>query len=57
MFFVVAIVLHQLGIGKEIIETIVTIVLGAMGLALAISFGLGGKKFASEVLDRYVKWW
>ena len=57
MFFVVAIVLHQLGIGQEIIETIVAIVLGSLGLALALAFGLGGKKWAASLLNRYFKWW
>ncbi|HHH49621.1 MAG TPA: hypothetical protein ENK52_01435 [Saprospiraceae bacterium] len=57
LFFVAAMVLHQLGIGKELIETIVGIVLGSVGLALALAFGLGGKKWAAEIYDRYLKWW
>ncbi|MEL6923996.1 MAG: hypothetical protein AAFO94_08105 [Bacteroidota bacterium] len=57
IFFVVAMILYQLSIGKEIVQTIVAIVLGSIGLALALAFGLGGKQFAKELLNRYVKWW
>ncbi len=55
MFFVVSIVLSQLGIGGGIIETLVGIVLGALGLALSLAFGLGGKDWAAGVIDRYLK--
>ena len=57
LFFVAALVLHQLGIGRSLIETIAGIVLGSLGLALALAFGLGGKKWAAEIYDRYLKWW
>lgn len=53
MFFVVSIVLTQLGIAEDIIETIVGIVLGALGLALSLAFGLGGREWAAKVLDKY----
>ncbi|MCB0516250.1 MAG: hypothetical protein R2798_11930 [Chitinophagales bacterium] len=55
MFFTVAIVLTQLNIGEEIIKTITQILLGAMGLALALAFGLGGKDWAAGILDKYAK--
>ncbi|MFK8102724.1 MAG: hypothetical protein AB8G15_09370 [Saprospiraceae bacterium] len=54
MFFVFSFVLHQLGIGQEIIETVIGIVLGALGLALALSFGLGGREWASNTINKYL---
>ena len=54
MFFVFSFVLHELGIGKEIIETVVGIVLGALGLALSLSFGLGGREWAANTIHKYL---
>ncbi len=55
MFFVVAIVLDQLGIGSNIVNTVVTVVTSGLGLALAIAFGLGGKDWAAGVINRNLK--
>lgn len=55
MFFVVSIVLSQLGIGGGIISSLVSIVLGSLGLALSLAFGLGGKDWAAGLIDRYLK--
>lgn len=55
MFFVISIVLSTLGIGGGIIETLVGIVLGSLGLALSLAFGLGGKDWAAGLIDRYLK--
>ena len=55
MFFVVSIVLSTLGIGGGIIETLVGIILGSLGLALSLAFGLGGKDWAAGMIDRYLK--
>ncbi len=55
MFFVFSIVLSTLGIGGGIIETLVGIVLGSLGLALSLAFGLGGKDWAAGLIDRYLK--
>lgn len=52
MFFVIAIVLDQLGIGSNIVNTVVTVVTSGIGLALAIAFGLGGKDWAADVINR-----
>jgi len=54
--FAVMVTLEQLGIGARIIELIVTIVLGSLGLAFALSFGLGcqdiARKALSETIDK-----
>lgn len=52
MFFVGAIVLDQLGIGSSIVNTVVTVVTSGLGLALAIAFGLGGKDWAADVINK-----
>lgn len=52
--FVVLIVLDQLGIGGDILRQSFLIVLTGVVLALALAFGLGGQKWAAELLER---WW
>lgn len=52
MFFTVSLVLTQLGIGEGIIDKVVGIVLGALGLGLSIAFGLGGKDWAAEQIKK-----
>lgn len=44
----VAIALEQLKIGAEIIKLTVTVVLGSLGLAIALAFGLGCKEIAGR---------
>lgn len=55
IIFTVAIALEQLNIGAKIIELITTVLLGSLGLAVALAFGLGCKeiaaKFVSELLN------
>jgi len=59
MIFAIAITLKQLGIGAEIIKLTISIILGSMGLALGLSFGLGCKdmaaKFMAEMVDKLKK--
>ncbi len=55
LFFTVSIVLTQLNIGTEIIQTIIQMTLGGLGLALAIAFGLGGKDWAKDMVDKYLR--
>ena len=43
--------LEQLGIGMQLIYSLFVIVFGAVFLALAIAFGLGGKDWAAKVID------
>ena len=52
--FVVLIALDQVDIGGEIVRQTFLIVLAGVVLALALAFGLGGKDWAAEMLDR---WW
>lgn len=52
--FVVAIALEQLSIGTRIIDLTITIVLGAIGLALALAFGLGCRDAAGKAIEDLV---
>jgi hypothetical protein len=44
--------LEQLGIGMQLIHALFIIVFGAVFLALAIAFGLGGKDWAAKVIEQ-----
>ncbi|OYY49815.1 MAG: hypothetical protein B7Y48_04745 [Methylophilales bacterium 28-44-11] len=46
----VFVALEQLGIGMQLIYSLFVIVFGAVFLALAIAFGLGGKEWAAKVI-------
>jgi len=48
MFLVVSMVLNQIGIGGDIVNTLVTSVLGGLSIAAAIAFGLGGREWAAK---------
>jgi hypothetical protein len=50
--FVILIALDQLGLGDIIRQTFL-ILIAAVGLALALAFGIGGAKRAGEFLDRW----
>ena len=52
--FVVLIALDQVGIGGDIVRQSFLIVLAGLVFALALAFGLGGKDWAAELLER---WW
>ncbi len=52
MVFVILIALDQLGLGDIIRQTFLIIVT-AIGLALALAFGIGGAKRAGELLERW----
>lgn len=52
MFFTVVLALNQLGIGDGILDKVVSIVLGGLGLGLAIAFGLGGKEWAADMIKK-----
>jgi len=53
--FVISISLTQLNIGKELISNFLLIVFGALCLALALAFGIGGKEWAAGVINKYFK--
>lgn len=52
--FVVLIALDQVNIGGDIVRQTFLIVLAGLVFALALAFGLGGKDWAAEMLER---WW
>lgn len=51
MIFVTAIALEQLGVGKQIVVQGFTILFGAVCLAGALAFGLGGRDVAARFLE------
>ncbi len=51
--FVVSISLTQLNIGEELISNAFLIVFGALCLAMALAFGIGGKEWAAGVINKY----
>jgi len=52
--FVVLIALEQLSIGGEIVRDSFLIILAGIVFALALAFGLGGRRWAAALLER---WW
>lgn len=51
--FVVLIALDQVDVGGDIIRQTFLIVLAGVVFALALAFGLGGKEWAAEILERF----
>jgi len=52
MFLTLTIVLNQLNIGEGILDNLISIIFGALGLALSIAFGLGGVEWAKSMLNK-----
>lgn len=52
--FVVLIALDQVNIGGDIVRQSFLIILAGLVFALALAFGLGGREWAAEMLER---WW
>jgi hypothetical protein len=46
--------LHAMGIANEIVQLAFGLVLGAIAVAVALSFGLGGREAAGKLLDRWI---
>ena len=55
VIFSIAIALDQLGVGEEIVGAAFVITFGAVALALALAFGLGGRDAAAEYLKRWLE--
>lgn len=45
-------VLNELGIAKEIVNTAFILIIAALAVAFAISFGIGGRDFAGKILKK-----
>ncbi|HEU4645171.1 MAG TPA: hypothetical protein VFS80_06365 [Burkholderiales bacterium] len=52
--FVVLMALEQVSIGGDVVRHSFLILLGGVVLGLALAFGLGGQKWAAQLLER---WW
>jgi hypothetical protein len=52
LIFVASMVLEQLNIGGQILVSAFQIAFGALCFALALAFGLGGKEWASKIIER-----
>ncbi len=55
IIFTVFMTLNQLGIAMTIVNTAFMMLLGALTVAFAISFGIGGRDFAARTLERFEK--
>jgi len=52
IFFVVSVALEQLDIGGQVLVSAFQIAFGALCLALALAFGLGGRDWAARMIER-----
>lgn len=55
IIFSIAIAAEQLNIGTRIISSLVTILLGSVGLAVGLAFGLGCKDMAARFLQEWIE--
>lgn len=55
LLFVLSIALEQLSLGGQVLVSAFQIAFGALCLALAIAFGLGGKEWAAGMLNKLLK--
>lgn len=55
ILFVVSLALEQLQLGSQIILVGFSMIFGGACLALAIAFGLGGRKWAAKALDKWME--
>jgi len=54
MVFVIIMALEQLNIGAKVLQLILSVVLGAFGLAIALAFGLGCKETAGKIVAEFL---
>ncbi len=45
-------ILNELGIAKEIVNTVFILIIAVLAIAFAVSFGVGGRNFAEKVLKK-----
>ena len=50
-----AIALSQMGLANQIIQIGFGVLLGAIGVAVALAFGLGGREIAARELEEWLK--
>jgi len=55
MIFVIVIAMEQLNIGVHVTELTLSIILGAIGLGLALAFGLGCKDLAAKYVGELIE--
>ena len=55
LIFTGAIAIHNMNIGGPIVQTAFTLLLGAICIAVALAFGLGGREFAAKKLEEWTK--
>ncbi|MBE6359346.1 MAG: hypothetical protein E7057_08910 [Lentisphaerae bacterium] len=53
LVFAAAIALSNLNTGEVIVETAFAMILGALSVAFALAFGLGGREFAAGMLEKW----
>jgi hypothetical protein len=54
LVFVIALALQQLGVAPETVNLAFGILLGAIGVAAALAFGLGAREVAGDQVERWV---
>jgi len=55
LIFTGAIAIHNMEIGGPIVQTAFTLLLGAVCVAIALAFGLGGREFAARKYEEWSK--
>ena len=55
MYVAIALALPILGVSSTLVDNILLVIIGAMGLGIAIALGLGMKDAVSEVSKKYVR--
>jgi hypothetical protein len=51
----IVIAINQVGIAATLVNTLFTAIVGAAALALGLSFGLGGRDTARQIVDRWYR--
>jgi Conserved TM helix len=51
--FAIVVAVNQIGVAQTLVNTLFTAVVGAAALAIGLSFGLGGRETAAEIVRRW----